>query len=600
MDEDLASYFGSLPADVGTELHAMLRLHNINAEELFYKWESYCMKMGPDTRPTLDTVAAFRKDVRDQLEKEMRARSRTQQHQTPARRKPAAAAAGADWMMDELAPSVKRKLDKGHEASVKASRGPGGGPVKGKEPSVFSARTSAGEVVEVLNEHLPRPAMPQPGVEVGWEARVRLVANVDIKRFGFRTMYQKLMEAAEVMDDRIDDMMAAVQEHHGLADEAFGNPSTVSPAEVVAVGRIVSDSLDGKLNHASVLLEASRRMGAGARVPLKLDAVKSFSFFPGQIVAVRGINASGAYFAVTEILDIPPLPLPASTAEALAESASRLAGAPLAVVVASGPYTTEDNLDFEALDELCERAARERPDVVILTGPFIDSEHPLVKTGDFDLEHEQGAPIDDLFRERVSTKIQKIKNSMVILIPAVTDAISAHVAYPQDVIKKRFLDLPSNVRRLPNPATFSLNEVVFAVSTPDILLHLSSAECRHNPAEPHPIARLSRSLMAQRNYYPLFPPAQGVNMDVPYCRLAEFASASPDVLVLPSVLAPTVKVVEGVVVLNAGAASRRRAAGNWVRLWVGPRAGGGGEGEGEGGVRGHRVFERARVEVVRI
>lgn len=120
-------------------------------------------------------------------------------------------------------------------------------------------------------------------------------------------MYQKLTEAAEVMDDRIDEMMAVVQEHHMLADEQFGNPSTASPAEVVAVGRIVSDSLDGKLNSASVLLEASRRMGAGARVPLKLDAVKSFSFFPGQIVAVRGVNASGAYFAVKEILDIPPL-----------------------------------------------------------------------------------------------------------------------------------------------------------------------------------------------------------------------------------------------------------------------------------------------------
>ncbi|KAH8148332.1 uncharacterized protein LAJ45_07433 [Morchella importuna] len=561
MDEDLTSHFGPLPADVAPELQAMLPLHNISAEELFYKWESYCMKMGPDTRPTPDTVAAFRKDVRDQLEKEVRARSRTQQHQTPARRKPTVPAGGADWMIDELTPSVKRKFDKGYETPVKASRGPGGAPVKGGAPSLFAARANAGEVVEVLNEHLPRPAMPQPGVEGGWEARVKLVANVDIKRFGFRTMHQKLTEASEVMDDRIDEMMTAVQERHGLADEQFGNPSTASPAEVVAVGRIVSDSLDGKLNAASVLLEASRRMGAGARVPLKLDAVKSFSFFPGQIVAVRGVNASGAYFAVTEILDIPPLPLPASTAETLAESASRLAGAPLSVVVASGPYTTEDNLDFEALDELCERAARERPDVVILTGPFIDSEHPLVKVGDFELERERGTPIADLFRERVSAKIRKIDNSMVILVPAVTDAISPHVAYPQDAIKKRSLELPTNVKTLPNPATFSLNEVVFAVSTPDILLHLSSAECRHNPPEPHPIARLSRSLMAQRNYYPLFPAAPGVNVDVPYCRLADFVAACPDVLVLPSVLAPTAKVVEGVVVLNAGAASKRRGQG---------------------------------------
>ena len=49
---------------------------------------------------------------------------------------------------------------------------------------------------------------------------------------------------------------------------------------------VASDPPEGKLNTASILLEISRRTGAGLRVPLKVDSV-SHSFFPGQIVALE-------------------------------------------------------------------------------------------------------------------------------------------------------------------------------------------------------------------------------------------------------------------------------------------------------------------------
>lgn len=307
----------------------------------------------------------------------------------------------------------------------------------------FSLRTNAGAVIETLNMHIPAPVLP---LSTSWESRVKLTVNMDLKKFSYRPMHQKLTEASEVLDDRIESFMTVVQEHYQLADEQFGNPSTASPSEIVVVGRIASDSLDGKFNTASVVLESSRRMGAGSRVPLKLDAIKSFSFFPGQIVAVKGVNASGNYFAVSEILEIPALPTTATLASEMAAVASRLSAGPLTVMVASGPYTTDDNLHFEALDEICRRAVETCPDVLILTGPFIDSGHPLIQTGDFDIEgvdNNEGGTLEDLFRQKITRKIKRVDKSLVLLVPTVRDAVSRHISFPQEPLKKRILELPS-------------------------------------------------------------------------------------------------------------------------------------------------------------
>lgn len=65
-----------LPRDVLTELQSMLRLHGITPQELFYKWESYSMKMGADdTKLDLNTVRLFKRDVQDSLERGARDKS---------------------------------------------------------------------------------------------------------------------------------------------------------------------------------------------------------------------------------------------------------------------------------------------------------------------------------------------------------------------------------------------------------------------------------------------------------------------------------------------------------------------------------------------
>lgn len=77
--------------------------------------------------------------------------------------------------------------------------------------------------------------------------------------------------------------------------------------------------------------------------------------------------------------------------------------------------------------------------------------------------------------------------------------------------------------------------------------------------------------------------------------LADFVGVTPDVVVLPSTLPTLAGVVDGVVVVNPGVVSKRAGAGTYARITIeAPRVEGGEE------LVGHRIFERARVEVVRI
>lgn len=84
--ENLNSVFASastskdgLAPDALGVLESILRLYSITPQELFYKWESYCLKMAggagagngdeSDIKLDLNTARMFQKDVRDEFEK---------------------------------------------------------------------------------------------------------------------------------------------------------------------------------------------------------------------------------------------------------------------------------------------------------------------------------------------------------------------------------------------------------------------------------------------------------------------------------------------------------------------------------------------------
>lgn len=124
-------------------------------------------------------------------------------------------------------------------------------------PSSFSDRANPGDILEILNEHLPAaetPICPWP------ESRIKLTAASDQKKLAYKPLAMKLSEASEILDDRIDDVAGWVQDYHGLDAAEFGSAARQSTTPVIAVGRIASDSPEGRLNAPSLVLETSRRI----------------------------------------------------------------------------------------------------------------------------------------------------------------------------------------------------------------------------------------------------------------------------------------------------------------------------------------------------
>lgn len=63
-----------LEEDIAAELESIMRIYNISAEDLFFKWDSYCLKLDIDalTALTLKNVRNLKQNLLDELEKTQR------------------------------------------------------------------------------------------------------------------------------------------------------------------------------------------------------------------------------------------------------------------------------------------------------------------------------------------------------------------------------------------------------------------------------------------------------------------------------------------------------------------------------------------------
>ncbi|KAL0466912.1 alpha/primase associated subunit [Neurospora intermedia] len=648
-----------LSPDVIYELQSIMRLHELDVQDMFFKWESYCIKMDMDQpKMSMSTVRKFKQDLQDTLERANRAQAleqvKTEKRPGGTIRPGARNNSDVFGMLDGLTTPAARRAAKLGSAKKTPMGTPIGSRLKNEPvsspmkleaqldamgvipPSSFKDRLNAGEVIEILNGNLPAP---EPPIAPFGESRIKLTAASDLKKLGYKPLAMKLSEASEILDDRIDDFTSLVLEHYKLDESVFGSAAMQSTTEIVAVGRVASDTSEGKLNAASLVLETSRKLGGGFRVPLNVSKLKGYQFFPGQIVALRGTNTTGREFTVNEVIRMPLMGNAASTLETMAAHRERLRGGPdamdtddenpmpLNVIFASGPYTADDNLDFEPLHTLINEAADTYADAVILTGPFIDAEHPLIASGDFDLPEEavydpDAATMNTVFKYLISPALNRLVSAnphvTILLVPSVRDVIDRHVSWPQDPFPRKELGLHKSIKILGNPMTFNLNETLVGISSQDALWELKHEELIGGAVEDtNGLSRVARYLIEQRHYFPLFPPtdrtklpktgrqvidgqaAPGAMLDISYLKLGEMVNVRPDVLIVPSALPPFAKVIESVLVINPGYLSQRKRAGTYARMTLYPPKLSEAD-AAPGGMLAHRIFERARVEVTRI
>ncbi|KAJ9107993.1 hypothetical protein QFC20_003679 [Naganishia adeliensis] len=483
--------------------------------------------------------------------------------------------------------------------------------------STFSARPRPNELLETLNAHLD----PADGVPRGLlKQRVQMGAKGRREEWEYRYMFEKVSERSN------NDAADRFREAYGIED--LTDPSAISQDPTYVFGRIISTPTDtGKPTDLSLQLESSRAMGNGKRTPLRFSTngvkvregtpgVGGFGWFPGCLVGLKGRNGGGGSFEVDEVIMPPPLEMERTPRAGLvALQQDRMSGAAVQVMLAAGPYTLDADLNYEPFEALIEAALRDRPDVLVLLGPFVDASHPLIKVGDVD------ETPTEIFRRQISTRLSLLMESSpgtaVILIPSVRDLVSRHVAFPQTPLEKSTeLGLPKKVRMLPNPANFYVNEALFSVSSTDVLFHLRKEEYfrRAEEADLEPgvkaapkdaMAELCRHVLGQRSMYPIIPPPADVqadvNFDLSHHELLEL-DVAPDVLILPSRLKYFAKIVDSVVAINPSYLAKGNSAGTYCKMSIHPqnkeRLARTGEAEEE--EIEHEVYERARVDVLRI
>ena len=130
---ELQQYFTSgakhIEPDVLGELESIMRLHELSAEDLYYKWESYCIKMDLDSaKLSLSTVRNFKQHVQDALEKTAREAHIKTEKRAGATPRAGARGVGGDvfGMLDGLMPNTpaSSRLNKTSSAKRKAYETP--------------------------------------------------------------------------------------------------------------------------------------------------------------------------------------------------------------------------------------------------------------------------------------------------------------------------------------------------------------------------------------------------------------------------------------------------------------------------------------------
>ncbi len=117
-------------------------------------------------------------------------------------------------------------------------------------------------------------------------------------------------------------------------------------------GRIVNVTDDRKIDEKHIYLEGDKEVSQGKLVQLRLGYLKSFSFFPGQSVLLRGSNIDGKQIVVEEIIQPTPAPKVPLTVNRVRKCTNALKGDPLCVMAAAGPFTCSDDTEFAPLKVL--------------------------------------------------------------------------------------------------------------------------------------------------------------------------------------------------------------------------------------------------------
>ncbi|KAJ1560861.1 DNA polymerase alpha subunit B [Cladochytrium tenue] len=662
LSRELVREFGpdiATQPDVVERLAGLCKAFSVSALDLQTRWESHILDpryrksrkrqacTGADTVPTDDDIQWLQNSLREEADKLFR--QLVKQGSSAVRRKKVLIR-GADSAMF----SLPRPQHLSMSATIPASGRTRATPVTlgrvGTIPSTtsvassaFAKRLNAGKMEEMLNDNVPLKLGSTWATAMGVEISIFPGQQMS----GYRYMFDDASDRGDLIDRHIENLSRVLEiymrnethkDRRYMDDddeepvEEFGDdivgqdfqwrllqaPAVQRQNKFYTAGRICcNDPSEGsKLAYESIMLEPCRSLGGGMKVNLSVrDLMESgtgFAFFPGQVIGVEGTNPSGDLLLATRIFLPPRQKLPDSSIRRLLRlytqpDSDSTEARPFNMLVAAGPFSFGEDQLYQPLEEFVKVVKKEKPDVVILLGPFVEKSNDLVGATPNGV---LGGSTENIFRNILRPLLEQIlraRNGIkLVLVPSTRGRESEWVGYPQPPIAAGLNESEQRRRRalfgldfvgvtgaplsrvyfLPNPVQLAINEVVMTLSNADALAHIGGAECAKNPtAAPMPgtrpdrIARLFSYILSQRHLYPLSPPSLGTP-EAPFCLDFERAysgatalRAHPDVLVIPSQLRPVVKVVDGCVCVNPGRlvrGSRSDSIGTFARFCVHP------------------------------
>ncbi|XP_043254793.1 DNA polymerase alpha subunit B [Colletes gigas] len=301
------------------------------------------------------------------------------------------------------------------------------------------------------------------------------------------------------------------------------NVVTVSQVAFRTWGR-VSVRIDKSTSSKMVMLEGCKRCKGdnnGPIIRLDFSGMKQYSIFPGQIIAVEGVNPTGNCLLVNKIF---------VKGYALLADAPKLSK-DLRVYVAVGPFTTSDNLNYQPLWDLMENVAKEQPDVLILVGPFVEYTHPEIKK----------CTLKDTFQEFFDKLLSRILryvqggSTRVVLVSSNRDAHhDAVFPTPEYAIYTNKIKLnTANLYSMPDPCVINVEGLQIGVTSVDILRHLGQQEVSKTFGMDR-LGRLADHVLSQATFYPLYPPFESLNFDTMLWMKYACFEQQPHIMILPS------------------------------------------------------------------
>ncbi|KAG6006186.1 hypothetical protein E4U43_000484, partial [Claviceps pusilla] len=97
-----------LEQDVLYEIQSILRLHDLSVDDLFFKWDAYCIKMDLEAQLalSLQNIRNLKQSIQDELEKSHRATQARAERKVNAAPRGGVSAGDVFGMLDGLVPST--------------------------------------------------------------------------------------------------------------------------------------------------------------------------------------------------------------------------------------------------------------------------------------------------------------------------------------------------------------------------------------------------------------------------------------------------------------------------------------------------------------